>query len=78
MIMKKIATMIILAVFGITVTFAQKPAEIVFDKQKHTVIADSKKEAATCVHQYTNIGEQPLSIMSAIPSGKGVVVEYGD
>ncbi len=75
--MKKLVVLTLMLVAGITATFAQKPAEIKFDKLTHnfgTLRADSAE--VTCVFGFTNVGEQPLVINQAIASCGCTVPTY--
>ena len=62
---------------GLTVAFAQKPAEIKFDKLTHDFGTFSEKSpVVTCVFTYTNVGEEPLVINQAIASCGCTLPEY--
>ena len=57
--MKKLLLIVLMFACGITVTLAQKPAEIKFDKLTHNFGTFSEKEpVVSCVFTYTNVGEQ--------------------
>ena len=65
--MKKLLVMTMLLVCGMTTAFAQKPAEIKFDKLTHNFGTFSEKNpVVSCVFTYTNVGEQNLVINQAI------------
>lgn len=74
--MKKLLLLSLFMVFGL-VAFAQRPAEIKFDKQSHdfgTITTDSC--VVTCVFSFTNVGEQPLVINQAFASCGCTVPTY--
>ena len=57
--MKKLLVLTMLLVCGMTTAFAQKPAEIKFDKLTHNFGTFSEKNpVVTCVFTYTNVGEE--------------------
>ena len=61
--MKKLLLIVLMFACGITVTLAQKPAEIKFDKLTHNFGTFSEKEpVVSCVFTYTNVGS-PLSVV---------------
>ena len=75
--MKKLLVMTMLLVCGMTTAFAQKPAEIKFDKLTHDFGSFSEKNpVVSCVFTYTNVGEQNLVINQAIASCGCTVPEY--
>ena len=75
--MKKLFVMTMLLMCGLTATFAQKPAEIKFDKLTHDFGTFSEKEpVVTCIFTYTNVGELPLVINQAVASCGCTVPEY--
>ena len=76
-IMKKLILTMLMTVCGLTVTLAQKPAQIKFDKTTHNFGTFSEKDPkVTCTFTYTNIGEQALVINQAIASCGCTVPEY--
>jgi hypothetical protein len=75
--MKKLFVIALMLTCGLTVAFAQKPAEIKFDKLTHNFGTFSEKSpVVTCVFTYTNVGEEPLIINQAIASCGCTVPEY--
>ena len=67
--MKKMIVMALMLLGGMTAAFAQKPAEIKFEKTTHNFGSFSESEPkVTCVFTYTNVGEQPLVVNQAIAS----------
>ena len=55
--MKKLLVITMMIVCGIVTAFAQKPAEIKFDKLTHNFGTFSEKEpVVTCTFTYTNVG----------------------
>ena len=75
--MKKLFVIALMLTCGLTVAFAQKPAEIKFDKLTHDFGTFSEKNpVVTCVFTYTNVGEEPLIINQAIASCGCTVPEY--
>ena len=75
--MKKLFVIALMLTCGLTVAFAQKPAEIKFDKLTHDFGTFSEKSpVVTCVFTYTNVGEEPLVINQAIASCGCTVPEY--
>ena len=75
--MKKLFVIALMLTCGLTVAFAQKPAEIKFDKLTHNFGTFSEKSpVVTCVFTYTNVGEEPLVINQAIASCGCTVPEY--
>ena len=75
--MKKIILMTLMLVGGITATFAQKPAQIKFDKTTHNFGTFSESEPkVSCSFTFTNVGEQPLVINQAVASCGCTVPEY--
>lgn len=75
--MKKIFLMTIMLVFSMSLTFAQKAAEIKFDKVTHNFGKFSEKEPiVSCTFTFTNVGEQPLVINQAVASCGCTVPEY--
>ena len=62
-IMKKLILTMLMAVCGLTVTQAQKPAQIKFDKTTHNFGTFSEKDPkVTCTFTYTNIGEHGCTV----------------
>ena len=75
--MKKILVFTMLLFCGMSVAFAQKPAEIKFDKLTHDFGTFSEKEpVVTCTFAFTNVGESPLIINQAVASCGCTVPEY--
>ena len=75
--MKKLIALTFMLMCGLTIAFAQKPAEIKFDKLTHDFGTFSEKEpVVTCIFSYTNIGELPLVINQAVASCGCTVPEY--
>ena len=75
--MKKLFVIALMLTCGLTVAFAQKPAEIKFDKLTHDFGTFSEKSpVVTCVFTYTNVGEEPLVINQAIASCGCTLPEY--
>ena len=75
--MKKMIVMALMLLGSMTAAFAQKPAEIKFDKTTHNFGTFSESEPkVTCVFTYTNVGEQPLVVNQAIASCGCTVPEY--
>ena len=75
--MKKFLMMTMLLMCGVMTSFAQKPAEIKFDKLTHDFGTFSEKSpVVTCVFTFTNVGEQPLIINQAMASCGCTVPEY--
>lgn len=75
--MKKLILTMLMTVCGLTVTLAQKPAQIKFDKTTHNFGTFSEKDPkVTCTFTYTNIGEHVLVINQAIASCGCTVPEY--
>jgi hypothetical protein len=75
--MKKMILMTLMLVCGMTMTMAQKPAQIKFDKTTHNFGSFSESNPkVTCTFTYTNIGEQPLVVNQAIASCGCTVPEY--
>ena len=75
--MKKILLMTVMLLGSITMTFAQKPAEIKFDNLTHNFGKFSEKEpVVSCTFAFTNVGEQPLVINQAVASCGCTVPEY--
>lgn len=59
--MKKIILMTVMLVCGMTAVFAQKPAQIKFDKTTHNFGTFSESNpVVSCSFGFTNVGEQPL------------------
>ena len=60
-----------------TMTFAQKPAEIKFDKLTHNFGKfSSKSPVVSCTFTFTNVGESPLVINQAVASCGCTSPEY--
>ena len=75
--MKKILLMTIMLLGCITMTMAQKPAEIKFDKLTHNFGKFSEKEpVVNCTFTFTNVGESPLVINQAVAACGCTVPEY--
>lgn len=75
--MKKILLMTVMLVCSMTLTFAQKAAEIKFDKVTHNFGKFSEKDpVVSCTFTFTNVGEQPLVINQAVASCGCTVPEY--
>jgi hypothetical protein len=75
--MKKIILMTVMLVCGMTAVFAQKPAQIKFDKTTHNFGTFSESNPiVSCTFAFTNVGEQPLVINQAVASCGCTVPEY--
>ena len=75
--MKKILVLTMLLFCGMNVAFAQKPAEIKFDKLTHDFGTFSEKSpVVSCTFSFTNVGESPLIINQAVASCGCTVPEY--
>ena len=75
--MKKLIVLTMMFLCGMTAAFAQKPAEIKFDKLTHDFGTFSEKNPiVTYTFIYTNVGEQPLVINQAVASCGCTVPEY--
>ena len=75
--MKKILLFTVMLLGCFTITMAQKPAEIKFEKMTHDFGKFSEKEpVVSCVFSFTNIGELPLVINQAVASCGCTVPEY--
>jgi hypothetical protein len=75
--MKKIILMTVMLVCGMTAVFAQKPAQIKFDKTTHNFGTFSESNpVVSCSFGFTNVGEQPLVINQAVASCGCTVPEY--
>lgn len=75
--MKKILLTTFMLLGSITLTFAQKAAEIKFDKVTHNFGKFSEKEpVVNCTFTFTNVGEQPLVVNQAVASCGCTVPEY--
>jgi hypothetical protein len=75
--MKKFLIMTMLLMCGMMTSFAQKPAEIKFDKLTHDFGTFSEKNpVVTYTFTYTNVGEQALIINQATASCGCTVPEY--
>ena len=75
--MKKLIVLTMMLLCGMTTAFAQKPAEIKFDKLTHDFGTFSEKNPiVTYTFIYTNVGEQPLVINQAVASCGCTVPEY--
>ena len=75
--MKKILLMTVMLLGCITMTMAQKPAEIKFDKLTHNFGTFSEKSPVVeCTFTFTNVGETPLVVNQAVASCGCTVPEY--
>ena len=75
--MKKTILFTLMLLCGLTMTMAQKPAQIKFDKTTHNFGTFSEKNpVVSCTFTYTNTGEQPLVVNQAIASCGCTVPEY--
>lgn len=75
--MKKILMIAAILIGTFSVAFAQKPAEIKFEKLSHNFGTFAEAEAVQkCTFSFTNIGEQPLVINQAVASCGCTVPEY--
>ena len=75
--MKKMILMTMMLVCGMTMSMAQKPAQIKFEKTTHNFGSFSESNPkVTCTFTYTNVGEQPLVVNQAIASCGCTVPEY--
>ncbi|MBR4899058.1 MAG: DUF1573 domain-containing protein [Prevotella sp.] len=75
--MKKLIFMVMLLMGGISVAFAQKQADIKFDKLMHDFGKFSESDpVVTCVFSFTNVGDAPLIINQAMPSCGCTVPEF--
>ena len=75
--MKKLIVLTMMLLCGMTTAFAQKPAEIKFDKLTHDFGTFSEKNPiVTYTFIYTNVGAQPLVINQAVASCGCTVPEY--
>lgn len=75
--MKKIILMSLMLICGMTTVYAQKPAQIKFDKTTHNFGTFSESDPkVSCTFAFTNIGEQPLFINQAVASCGCTVTEY--
>ena len=75
--MKKLIVLTMMFLCGMTAAFAQKPAEIRFEKLTHDFGTFSEKNpVVTYTFIYTNVGEQPLVINQAVASCGCTVPEY--
>ena len=75
--MKKLILFTLMFIASATVTLAQKPVEIKFDKQTHNFGTLNPDSAfATCVFSFTNVGEQPLVVNQAFASCGCTVPTY--
>lgn len=75
--MKKILLMTVMLLSSITLTFAQKAAEIKFDKVTHNFGKFSEKSpVVSCTFTFINVGEQPLVVNQAVASCGCTVPEY--
>ena len=69
--------MTLMLVCGMTMSMAQKPAQIKFEKTTHNFGSFSESNPkVTCTFTYTNVGEQPLVVNQAIASCGCTVPEY--
>jgi len=75
--MKKILFIAFMMLGCLNTAFAQKPAEIKFEKITHDFGTFSEKEpVVTCTFSFSNVGEQPLVINQAVASCGCTVPEY--
>ena len=75
--MKKILMIAAIMIGTFSVAFAQKPAEIKFEKLSHNFGTFTEAESIQkCTFSFTNIGEQPLVINQAVASCGCTVPEY--
>ena len=75
--MKKLIVLTMMFLCGMTAAFAQKLAEIKFEKLTHDFGTFSEKNpVVTYTFIYTNVGEQPLVINQAVASCGCTVPEY--
>ena len=75
--MKKVLFLALMLVASATAVFAQKPAEIKFEKLTHNFGKfSSKSPVVSCIFAFTNVGESPLVINQAIASCGCTVPEY--
>lgn len=75
--MKKILMIVAIMIGTFSVAFAQKPAEIKFEKLSHNFGTFTEAESIQkCTFSFTNIGEQPLVINQAVASCGCTVPEY--
>jgi len=75
--MKKILLMAVMLLGCITMTMAQKPAEIKFDKLTHNFGTFSEKSPVVeCTFVFTNVGEAPLVVNQAVASCGCTVPEF--
>lgn len=75
--MKKLILMSLMLFCGITMSFAEKGAEIKFDKLTHDFGTFSEKNpVVNCTFVFTNVGDKPLVINQAMASCGCTVPEY--
>jgi len=75
--MKKIFMMAVMLLGCITMSMAQKPAEIKFEKLTHNFGKFSEKNPVVeCTFAFTNVGETPLVVNQAVASCGCTVPEY--
>ena len=75
--MKKILMIAAIMIGTFSVAFAQKPAEIKFEKLSHNFGTFTEAESIQkCTFSFTNIGEQQLVINQAVASCGCTVPEY--
>lgn len=75
--MKKLIVMTMMLICGMASVYAQKPAEIKFDKLTHDFGTFSEKSpVVTYTFTYTNVGGTPLVINQAVASCGCTVPEY--
>jgi hypothetical protein len=75
--MKKILMMAVMLLGCITMSMAQKPAEIKFEKLTHNFGKFSEKSPVVeCTFAFTNVGETPLVVNQAVASCGCTVPEY--
>ena len=74
--MKKLLLIVLMFACGITVTLAQKPAEIKFDKLTHNFGTFSEKEpVVSCVFTYTNGCTVPEYTKTPIKPGEQGIIK---
>jgi hypothetical protein len=67
--MKKLIVLTMMLLCGMTSVFAQKPAEMKFEKASHDFGTFTENEAVqSCTFTFQNVGESPLIINQAMAS----------